>query len=194
MSVRFAILVALSEGPKSGYDVAKHFDESVGFFWHARHSQIYRELSNLRKKNWATSQEIEQTGKPNRIVFTATKAGLEALKDWSREPIEPMAMKDDFLVQLYGIESIDIDGLRANLTLRLERHEDRKAQYAAKHALLSGQRSLANLGHQLAIEVGLRWETEWADWCTQALDRLAPEAIARLEKNTNVIPMKGLQA
>jgi DNA-binding PadR family transcriptional regulator len=188
MSIKFAILVALSESPKSGYDVAKHFDQSIGFFWRARHSQIYRELGKLRDKGWAVSEEMEQSGKPNRIVFTITSAGREALLAWSREPTEPMEIKDDFLVQLYGIENIDMAGLRANLSLRLERHRDRHTQYATKHRALDGEQSLADLGHQLALEVGIRWEQGWVDWCTKALERLAPEAIASL---SNVVPLRG---
>ena len=194
MSIRFAILVALSEGPKSGYDVAKHFDQSIGFFWNARHSQIYRELGNLRAKEWATSEEIEQSGKPNRIVFTIADAGRDALLQWSREPIQPMEIKDNFLVQLYGIESIDLDGLRANLLLRLESHRDREAQYIARHAVLQANETLADLGQQLALEVGIRWEHEWADWCTLALERLTPEAVAHLSPRSNVVKLKELHA
>ena len=188
MSIKFAILVALSDGPKSGYDVAKHFEQSVGFFWHARHSQIYRELGKLRDKQWAVSNEIAQTGKPNRVVYTITGAGRDALRAWSREPTEPMDIKDDFLVQLYGIESIDLDGLRASLLLRLERHQDRHAQYAAKHEALSSGTTLSDLGQHLALEIGVRWEREWADWCTKALERLAPDSIAAI---SNVVPLKG---
>lgn len=194
MSIRFAILVALSEGPKSGYDVAKHFDQSIGFFWNARHSQIYRELGTIRNKGWATSEEVEQTGKPNRIVFTITEEGREALLDWSREPIEPMEVKDNFLVQLYGIENIDLEGLRANLLLRLESHRDREAQYASRHAILDADHSLADRGRQLALEVGIRWEREWADWCTLALEQLSPEAVEGLESQSNVIELKGHHA
>ena len=32
----------------SGYELAKTFDSSIGFFWKADHQQIYRELSKLR--------------------------------------------------------------------------------------------------------------------------------------------------
>ena len=188
MSIKFAILVALSDSPKSGYDVAKHFEQSVGFFWHARHSQIYRELGKLRDKQWAVSNEIAQTGKPNRVVYSITDAGRDALRAWSREPTEPMDIKDDFLVQLYGIESIDLDGLRASLLLRLERHQDRHVQYAAKHKVLDNGATLSDLGQQLALEIGIRWEREWADWCTKALERLAPESIAA---RSNVVPLKG---
>ncbi|MEO9468152.1 PadR family transcriptional regulator [Parasphingorhabdus sp.] len=187
MALGFAILVSLSEGPKSGYDVAKQFDESIGFFWRARHSQIYRELGKLKENGLAIAEEVPQSGKPNRIVFTITDAGREALLQWSREPSEPPEMKDHFLVQLYGIESVDVDGVRQNLLRRIERHQDRHAEYVMKHKLLENSNSLADLGKQLALEVGMRWEWEWVDWCTKALERLAPEAIKAM---TNVVPFK----
>lgn len=187
MALGFAILVSLSEGPKSGYDVAKQFDESIGFYWRARHSQIYRELGKLKENGLAVAEEVPQTGKPNRIVFTITDAGREALLQWSREPSEPPEMKDHFLVQLYGIESVDLDGVRQNLLRRIERHQDRHAEYVMKYKLLDGSNSLADLGKQLALEVGMRWEWEWVDWCTKALERLAPEAIKGM---TNVVPFK----
>ncbi len=187
MALRYAILVALSEGPKSGYDVAKQFDESIGFFWRARHSQIYREMGKLKESGFAVAEEVPQSGKPNRIVFTITDEGREALLQWSREPSEPPEMKDHFLVQLYGIESVDLEGVRQNLLRRIERHQDRHAEYVMKHKLLEDSNSLSDVGKQLALEVGMRWEWEWVDWCTKALERLLPEAVAKM---TNVVPFK----
>ncbi len=188
MSLKYSILVAISEGPKSGYDVAKQFDETIGFFWRARHSQIYRELGKLKEKQLVFAEEMQQTGKPNRIVFTISDAGREALLSWSREPSQPQELKDDFLVQLYGIDAVDLDALREHLSLRLERHRDRHAQYLAKHKILGDAECLSDLGRQLALEVGIRYENEWADWCTQALERLSVEAVAKL---SNVVPIKG---
>lgn len=185
MALRYAILVALSEGPKSGYDVAKQFDESIGFFWRARHSQIYRELGKLKEAALAIAEEVQQSGKPNRIVFTITDTGREALLQWSREPSEPPELKDHFLVQLYGIEVVDLDGVRQNLLRRIERHQDRHAEYVMKHKLLEDSDSLSDVGKQLALEVGMRWEWEWVDWCTKALERLSPEAVAGM---ANVVP------
>ena len=45
MSLAHAILVSLVCEPKSGYDLAKQFDGTVGFFWQATHQQIYRDLT-----------------------------------------------------------------------------------------------------------------------------------------------------
>src|SRR3984893_14430046 len=43
-----AILVCLTERPMTGYELAKTFDASIGYFWRADHQQIYRELARLR--------------------------------------------------------------------------------------------------------------------------------------------------
>ena len=69
MALAEAILVCLTDRPMSGYDLAKTFDASIGFFWRASHQQIYRELGRLREKEYVESQEITQTGKPANILL-----------------------------------------------------------------------------------------------------------------------------
>ena len=44
MALTHAILVALSEQSGSGYELARRFDRSIGYFWSATHQQIYRTL------------------------------------------------------------------------------------------------------------------------------------------------------
>ena len=48
MALGDAILACLTERPMTGYELAKTFDASIGFFWKANHQQIYRELTRLR--------------------------------------------------------------------------------------------------------------------------------------------------
>ena len=89
MALGEAILVCLTERPMSGYDLAKNFDASIGFFWRASHQQIYRELGKLREKGFVERQEIRQSGKPNRILHTITPHGRTALFNWSKKPCLP---------------------------------------------------------------------------------------------------------
>jgi len=186
LSLQHAILVALTDGAKSGYDIAKLFDDSTGFFWRARHSQIYRELSKLKERGWASSEEIEQSGKPNRIVFSITPDGRQGLVEWSRKPSQVHELKDDFLVQLYALEHIDIEALRANILARQERHRDHLKDYEAKYSALEGSTNLTDIGRQLALEVALIYEREWAEWGERALARLSSE---RLGQASNVVQL-----
>ena len=49
MALGDAILACLTEHPMTGYELAKTFDASIGFFWKADHQQIYRELSRAAR-------------------------------------------------------------------------------------------------------------------------------------------------
>src|SRR5215470_1172874 len=73
-----AILVCLTERPMTGYELAKTFDSSIGFFWKADHQQIYRELTRLRDKGHVQAREVVQSGKPNKLVYTLTVEGRAA--------------------------------------------------------------------------------------------------------------------
>ena len=44
MALEHALLVSLTERAGSGYELARRFDKSIGFFWNATHQQIYREI------------------------------------------------------------------------------------------------------------------------------------------------------
>ena len=65
MALGDAILACLTERPMTGYELAKTFDSSIGFFWKADHQQIYRELSKLRDRGYIQGREVVQSGKPN---------------------------------------------------------------------------------------------------------------------------------
>src|SRR5882757_2678184 len=84
-----AILACLTERPMTGYELAKTFDASIGFFWKADHQQIYRELSRLRDRGHVQGREVVQSGKPNKLVYTLTPEGKTALKHWAARPSSP---------------------------------------------------------------------------------------------------------
>ena len=129
MALGDAILVCLTERPMTGYELAKTFDTSIGFFWKADHQQIYRELTRLRDRGHIQGREVVQSGKPNKLVYTLTAEGGAALRHWAARPSVPPSIKDDLLVRLCALDSIDIDPLRADLMARLEYHRDRLSRY-----------------------------------------------------------------
>lgn len=180
MALGNAILVSLGDGAMSGYDLAKHFDESIGFFWKATHSQIYRELSKLKARGLISAEEIYQRGKPNRILYSITEAGREALLAWSRQPTAPDPVKDNFLVKLYGLEHMDIETLREHLAQRMEGHRDRLAKFREIAASMEPS-TLGELGRLRGLEIGLRYEREWAEWCEETLEALSPKSLALME-------------
>ena len=125
MALGDAILACLTEHPMTGYELAKTFDSSIGFFWKTDHQQIYRELSRLRDRGYIQGREVVQTGKPNKLVYTLTAEGRAAFRNWAARPSVPASTKDDLLVRLYALGATDIAPLRADLMARLEHHRDR---------------------------------------------------------------------
>lgn len=122
MALAEAILVCLTDRPMSGYDLAKAFDASIGFFWRASHQQVYRELARLRDRGLVESNEIEQTGKPNRIMHTITEQGEEAILQWSSKPTKLPSVKDEFLVKLYALDHVDLPAIMEQLGVRIDQH------------------------------------------------------------------------
>ncbi|MEM9314257.1 MAG: PadR family transcriptional regulator [Pseudomonadota bacterium] len=180
MALKHAILVSLGDTPMSGYDLAKHFDESIGFFWRATHPQIYRELAKLKDKGLVSAEEMQQQGRPKRTVYSLTDAGRQEILAWSRQPSTPDSVKDDFLVRLYGLDHVDIPALREDLQLRMEGHRDRCERFSVIAAGIE-PRNITELGRLRGLEIGLRYEREWAAWCEETLEALKDEHLVSLE-------------
>ena len=178
MALGDAILVCLTERPMTGYELAKTFETSIGFFWKADHQQIYRELTRLRERGHVQAREVVQSGKPNKLVYTLTAEGKAALRHWSARPSSPPSIKDDLLVRLCALEAIDIDSMRADLMARLEHHRDRLSRYERMltKRFPDGAQTLDDTGKLLALHLGLRHERAVVEWCEEALQTLQPGA------------------
>jgi DNA-binding PadR family transcriptional regulator len=190
MALGDAILACLTECPMTGYELAKTFDSSIGFFWKADHQQIYRELSRLRDRGHVQGREVVQSGKPNKLVYTLTPEGRAALRHWAARPSSPASMKDDLLVRLYALDSVDIDPLRDDLMARMEHHRDRAERYERilTKRFPRGTAAPADTGKLLLLRMGLRHERMVTEWCEEAL-----EALAAVSSRTNVLAIADSQ-
>ena len=186
MALGDAILACLTERPMTGYELAKTFDASIGFFWKADHQQIYRELSRLRDKGHVQGREVVQSGKPNKLVYTLTAEGRAALKHWAARPSIPPSIKDDLLVRLYALDCVDIEPLRTDLMARLEHHRDRYERYERllNKRFPDGTAPPADVGKMLSLRLGMRHERMVVEWCEEALD-----ALSAMSGRSNVLPL-----
>lgn len=189
MALSDAILVLLTDQPMSGYDLAKSFDASIGFFWTADHQQIYRELGRLKERGHVDAREVIQSGRPNKLVYTITSSGLAALKAWSQRPSAPAPIKDDLLVRFYALGHVDIGALRVQLTQRMELHTDRQRRFQdiLERHFSGKQLSLSQTGRLLALRMGLRYEQACIEWAEEALQSLPADL------GTAVTPIAGRQ-
>jgi DNA-binding PadR family transcriptional regulator len=181
-----AILACLTERPMTGYELAKTFDASIGFFWKADHQQIYRELSKLRERGHIQGREVVQTGKPNKLVYTLTAEGKAAFRHWAARPSTPASIKDDLLIRLYALDAVDIEPLRTDLMARQEHHRDRYERYERilKKRFPDGTASPADMGKLLGLRIGLKHEQMVAEWCEEAI-----AALSAISVSAGVVPL-----
>jgi DNA-binding PadR family transcriptional regulator len=106
MSLRFAVLGALADEPRTGYALLKHFQQSLAFAWPASHSQIYPELARLLADGL-----IEQTerGPRGAKTYAITDAGLEETRRWLRETDPDRRVRSDAALRTFFLWLLDPD-------------------------------------------------------------------------------------
>ncbi|OBI44637.1 PadR family transcriptional regulator [Mycobacterium kyorinense] len=181
MALPHAILVSLSEQSGSGYELARRFDRSIGYFWTATHQQIYRTLRAMEDDDWVRVTPVAQQGRPDKKVYTVSDAGRAELARWIAEPLtgRGSALSDtrtrDVAVKLRGAAYGDVTALRAQITALRAEHAElldtyrgfEKSQFPDPSAL-----SGTALHQYLVLRGGIRAEEsaiEWLDEVTAAL-------------------------
>lgn len=134
MSLPHAVLTSLLEKSTSGYDLARRFDKSIGYFWHATHQQIYRELARMEAAGWIEGLVPPDAGKTRKKHYRVLAAGRAELARWAAEPSAPMDLRDGFTVKLRADAVLDEVDLAPELTRHLALHRERLAQYQAMEA------------------------------------------------------------
>jgi len=173
MALEHALLVALSEQPASGLDLAKRFGRSIGFFWSATHQQIYKVLGRMDADGWVDVTEVVQTGRADKKVYAVSPAGREVLAAWLAEPTETQGLRSEIAVKLrgasFGDRAVVLDVVRANLAdhaARLDHYRQLVKRDYPEPDTLSG----LDLDQYLVLRGGVRLEEFWIDWLTEYLE------------------------
>lgn len=180
-----AILVSLREQSGSGYDLARRFDHSIGYFWSATHQQIYRTLRSMAGDGLVHVTLVAQHSRPDKKVYEVTAAGRAELARWINEPSpfptgpgkgQPSAVTDsrirDLAVKLRGAAFGDREALRAQVeVLRAEHaalldtyHGYQKRQFPDPSSL-----SGTAMHQYLVLRGGIRAEENSVEWLDEVL-------------------------
>jgi DNA-binding PadR family transcriptional regulator len=175
MALSHAILAVLANRSCSGYDLAKQFDGSVGFFWHATHQQIYRELTKLEESGWVDLEVMRQDGKPDRKCYSINPAGTAHLREWIAQPAALQSTKDELLIKLFVGHLVPSETLIQLLQQQRSLHAENLATY---HTIeREGFADPANLSmalrcQYLTLRAGIHYETGWLAWFDEAIGQL----------------------
>ncbi|MFD5515469.1 PadR family transcriptional regulator [Streptomyces sp. NPDC127066] len=131
MALEHAILVSLLEKPGSGYELARRFERSIGYFWTATHQQIYRVLKRMESEGVLAVRDVPQQGRPDKKVYSVAGPGRAALSLWLHEPIEPESIRHELAVKIRGAAFDDPAALVDEVERHHRIHGDRLARYLA---------------------------------------------------------------
>ncbi|MFE4308532.1 PadR family transcriptional regulator [Streptomyces sp. NPDC056891] len=131
MAIEHAILVSLLEKPGSGYELARRFERSIGYFWTASHQQIYRVLKRMQSDGWVDVRDVPQQGRPDKKEYTVADLGQAVLSSWIHEPIEPESIRHDLAVKIRGAAFDDPAALIHEVERHRSAHTERLAHYLA---------------------------------------------------------------
>ena len=81
----FAVLGLLAYGERSGYDLIRSAERSVGFIWRPAKRNVYNVLPRLVEEGYAARRDVQQPGRPTKHLYRITKAGRVALRRWLEE-------------------------------------------------------------------------------------------------------------
>lgn len=123
MTLRFALLAMLSAKPRTGYDLLRIFDASVGFVWHAPHTQIYPELRRMEADGLLSSEEVPRGPRGIKRAYRITEAGLAELRRQASTPVAPAREKDPYRLKAAYLEWADTEGARAQFEGHIAHYE-----------------------------------------------------------------------
>lgn len=184
MALEHAILVSLLEKPGSGYELARRFDRSIGYFWAATHQQIYRVLKRMESDGCVDAREVAQQARPDKKEYSVTALGRAALSRWLHEPIEPESVRHELAVKIRGAAFDDPAALIREVERHRQAHADRLGHYlAGERRDFTGPEAPRTLdaGQELqhvVLRGGIAYERmtlAWLDDVIATLHRLAPE-------------------
>lgn len=175
MALEHAILVSLTERSGSGYELAKRFDKSIGFFWGATHQQIYRVLKRMDEAGWVMWEHVTQDDRPDKKVYSVSGDGRVELERWLADSVPPVQLRDELAVKLRGASLGDTAAIIAEVARHRDHHAERLDVYLAieKHDFPAPGRLTGRRLHQyLVLRGGIRAESGLVDWCDEVVDAM----------------------
>jgi DNA-binding PadR family transcriptional regulator len=179
-----AILVSLCEQSGSGYELARRFDRSIGYFWSATHQQIYRTLRTLEENGWVHVTPVVQQGRPDKKVYTVSEEGRAELARWIAAPLTGRggSVADnrtrDLAVKVRAASHGDVAALRDQVAaLRTERAAllDTYRMFEKRQFPDPTRLTGSALHQHLVLRGGIRAEESAIDWLDEVGTALTRE-------------------
>ena len=177
MSLKHAILSLLVESERTGYDLMKNFESSVSFYWSASHQQIYKTLADMHKDKLVSLVITEQSGKPDKKLYSLTPTGEQELKTWALLPVKKSPAKNQLLIKLMLARLVGVDPILNQLNKEIQNVYEKIATYSKIEKQYFSPKPtsathLKNMTSYLTLRHGILSAHAELDWLHEAIDML----------------------
>jgi DNA-binding PadR family transcriptional regulator len=182
VSLRHGLLGLLAEGPASGYDLARRFEEHLGPVWPAQHPKIYAELSRLAD---AGMIEVDSHGPRGRKAYRITDAGRAEIRRWLTEEEVDHTLRTESVLRSFFFWLMETDDLQAHLRREQEffsQVADMARGYAAAKDRGDFGTAPQTRSMRVAVEAAVRIYQALAGWAEWA--QTVPPAVPAAEDDT----------
>ena len=122
-----AVLGLLADGERSGYDLLRSAEQSVGFFWTPAKTQLYAVLRKLVDNGFATSRLVRQSERPDKTLYRLTDTGLERLRA-GLEQVHSTVNKNPLKLRIFFGGHRPVDAVVADLEAVRDRAREHLAE------------------------------------------------------------------
>ena len=165
-----AILALLAKEPAHGYELHLRLTQALGPAREAMNpGQVYVTLSRLERAGLVQPEEVEQSGRPDKRVYTLTPAGAERVREWLADLSWTKVAPVDFHLKLVAATLTGLadpfallDAQRLELLRRLRDLQDiaRSEDPASEGVLLLE-------GAALRLQADIRWLETCERWLAE---------------------------
>lgn len=125
-------------GPSTPYEMKRHIDGSIGYFWDFPRAQLYVDPERLEQEG-LLSVEREATGRRRR-VYSITPEGEAELRRWlDAAASAEVEMRDTGLLKLFFGSLLETEDVVALARRERDMHQRRLATYEAIRAALASE-------------------------------------------------------
>ena len=152
--------------------------QPIGYFWHARQSQIYAELTALEAQELISHQLIEQHARPDKKLYTITEEGRVALRQWVTDPVEVKPDRNELALKAYTIWLAEPEKALHLFRTQQDFHTKKLAHYEDILIRLEQQHGSQwridepLFGDYATLQLGIGYERMYEAWCRWVAEQL----------------------
>jgi PadR family transcriptional regulator AphA len=162
-------LGVLAEGERSGYDLLKRVESSVGHIWSPAKSQLYAVLPRLVDSGLARRRLVRQATRPDKQLYRLTPAGKQAVRTWLENA--PPRSVDELMLKVFVAKLLP----RASLRRQLEDFREEQVEQLEEYRAIEREIALkaqSRYGY-LTLRYGLALMPVRLEWIDRALKDLS---------------------